>query len=121
MHFSKKLHIKLLSVALLVTLVSFNGLENHVLPQQFTLEYVVAYKLTEVCAVFLKVQATENLCTYRFNTYDFQEYLNAYNARQFSGFKMMSFKKNSLKKTQQEASFLMQSITSSKNVHASLI
>jgi hypothetical protein len=93
----KNLQIKLLSVALLITLISYGGNENNILPQQFTSEYVVFTK-ADVGATFYTTTGSvlENL-TSGFAAHDLQCYLNSISSSQKVVFKINHFISQGLK------------------------
>ena len=117
----KKLHIKILSVALLVTLISYNAVDNRALPQQFATEYVEYTDASSVVASYSRLYHTQVVSISEYVVFDFQNYIKAYDAEQNLRFKVMSLKNNLLKEAQQKTSFLVPLITSSKGIHTSFI
>ncbi len=101
----KKLHINLLSVALLITLLSYSGNENIILPQQFTSEYVV-FSIVDDGATFYSTtnHPIENLASV-FSEFDYQGYLSAFNSDQKVAVKINQFKSQFLKENRQIITF----------------
>ena len=106
MSFFKKLHIKILGVALLVTLISYNTDEVRMLPQQFTSEHVVFTKDLDSATAYFEYGIIENSTSLDYTVFNFSKALDIYNARQNFEFELMNAKSNSLKKTRRIKSFL---------------
>ena len=72
-----KLHIKLLSVALLVTLTCYSGNEDIVLPQQFTSEYVVFAYSDNNAALYPIAYSLVVISEYVFTDFNYEQFLKA--------------------------------------------
>jgi len=101
----KKLHVKLLSVALLITLISYSGNENTVLPQQFTSEYVVFTNVDNGAIYYTLANRTIENPASVFSELDYQGYSSAFNNDQKVVFKINHFKSQFLKEKRQILTF----------------
>jgi hypothetical protein len=106
--FLKKLHIKILSVALLVTLISYNSFETRALPKQFISEYVVHEVVSESLATYSLLLTSENSSSIGYTIFDFEKALNFFNTEENVRFKVASFKSENIKKTRKIKSFTQQ-------------
>jgi len=117
----KKLHINVLSIALLVSLVSYSGNENPVLPQQFSSEYVVFTDVVEDVAFYgISIHSDENFFS-SFTEHDNQEYLRSTSNCQLIDFKVYAFKGKLLKEHRQLVDFKTELSSFSKDLHAYFI
>ncbi len=121
MIFLKKLHIKILSVALLVTLISYNGFESRMLPQQFVSEYVMNFNTSEDIAWYSLPYDLENLYPATFVKFDFLCSLKTFNTIEKANFKRIYFNSKFMKEAQLKASFLTQIFTSSEDLNVTSI
>ena len=101
----KKLYIKLLSIAFLVTLTCYSGNENIILPQQFTSEYVVFTNVDNGTASYSTASSTFENLTSEFIAHSVQAYFISVNSSQNVVFKINYFKGQGLKEKRQVIAF----------------
>ncbi len=103
--FLKKLHIKILSLAFLVTLVSYNTTESRLLPQQFVSEYVVYENVLDNRASYSIFSAAKSYSYPGYNSFSFSDLLLNFNTNQKVYFTAASSNSDVLKQSRTLKSF----------------
>ena len=105
MVFLKKLHIKILGLAFLVTLISYNTVEARLLPQQFVSECVVGENSVGRCALYAIYGDVKDSSNSGYANFSFQDLLISFNTIQNVDFRIANFNSNILKKARKTKSF----------------